>query len=384
MLPNLEDKAAEILLTAGTLTGLEFLRGEAALRFGHREKSPRVRVEMAPFDHLPHVGKFLDGNRVAVLCLYEVEIWPHYLRACRERNIPVLLAAARLSSRAYARLRPFTQLYARLLGSLDFIQTQSEADTQRFQALGVKPPLGLETGADFRLLHYLQRASATTDAGKLPGLPGQGRGFAFISLHLAELRILLPTLRAFPSQVPVWVFPRLPQELNRFRKLLHPLGFRDFSGDSVEETLDPNTRLGRETLQGPRLLVCRWGMVSPLLTSCYACFVGGSLIGRGCHNLWEPWLAGLRICFGPSLENQETPARFLLETKEGVIVRSPDELNRYILSMLPFIGRDRLNRSQVDFPEGMRIDAQAANKRFGEVVSRAFAESTRRAMPQIY
>ena len=49
------------------------------------------------------------------------------------------------------------------------------------------------------------------------------------------------------------------------------------------------------------------------MPECRAAFVGGSLVPLGCHNLWEPLLAGTKILFGPHRENQESLARPLLE-----------------------------------------------------------------------
>ncbi len=357
-----------VILTSGTHTGRDFLQKEADRNFNRPGGCLDYRVEIAPFDHLPHVREFLHRHEVAALCLYEVEIWPHYLKACRESGVPILLAAGRMSSRAFARLRPWSAVYARLLSSLDYIQTQSEADSRRFEALGVKARLGLETGADFRLLHFLSLRSKPQDAPTLPWPARRGRGFAFISLHLSELRTLLPAFRALPTDLPVLVFPRLPEELAAFRKLLHPLGFADYDGENV----------GKESGEGAhRLLVCQWGRISHLLPTCFACFVGGSLVNRGCHNLWEPWLAGLRVYFGPSLVNQEVPARMLRESGWGKVIGGPQELSPVLVPESEITGGDRWEEVAGNgsaLPPELEFTARSARKRFAEVLEQVATE----------
>jgi 3-deoxy-D-manno-octulosonic-acid transferase len=96
--------------------------------------------------------------------------------------------------------------------------------------------------------------------------------------------------------------------MEAFRRCLLPLGF-------ALHGRDPGAR---------HVLVDAFGRVDELLPACGSAFVGGSLVPAGCHNLWEPLLAGLRIYFGPSTHNQEPLAGRLVERglAERVTTRS--------------------------------------------------------------
>ncbi|HET9651583.1 MAG TPA: 3-deoxy-D-manno-octulosonic acid transferase, partial [Usitatibacter sp.] len=116
-----------ILLTHMTPTGHD----AGAELFG-------ARVEQAwlPYDFRFAARRFLARFRPEIGVLLETEIWPRLLEECNAAGVPVVLANARLSERSakrYARVPRFTQAaLARLRG----IAAQTQADANRFTALG--------------------------------------------------------------------------------------------------------------------------------------------------------------------------------------------------------------------------------------------------------
>ena len=46
------------------------------------------------------VARFLNRVKPSVLIIMETELWPNTIRACAQRNIPVILANARLSEKS--------------------------------------------------------------------------------------------------------------------------------------------------------------------------------------------------------------------------------------------------------------------------------------------
>jgi 3-deoxy-D-manno-octulosonic-acid transferase len=308
--------AGDILLTAATREGAEFLERRCAAA---GEECPdgqlRLRAAIAPFDHPAVVRRFLAYHRIRGLCLYEVELWPHYLSGCREAGLPVALVSGRLTRKAMAWYRRFGGAGMRLLNGLSWIQAQSALDLERFRSLTSAETVA---GFDFKAAHYLRgrkdRRSRRDGGGKhrddhRDWKDGRS-GFAFVSLHAAELELLLPAMPGLMRGSRVLVFPRRMAEVARFRDMLEPLGF-------ACRSRSPDAR---------HLLVDAMGMVEALLPGCHSAFVGGSLIPVGCHNLWEPLLAGTKIFFGPFRRNQEALARLLLERGIGEEVRDAPAL----------------------------------------------------------
>ena len=254
-------------------------------------------MRMAPLDHPEPVRRFLDRHRVLALILYEVELWPGMIRAASGRGLPVMQVSARMTPRALARYRLLRGTWSSLLDRLDWIQAQGPGDAERIRSLTRTP---VASGADFKLARHRQSAAMAAAA---PAIRPDRRRFAFLSLHLRELRWFLPELPRLMERFPITVLPRRPEEMAAFRRLLVPMGF-------ALHGREPSAR---------HVLVDSLGRVGEVLPACGSAFVGGSLVPAGCHTLWEPLLAGLRIYFGPSTHNQEPLAGRLVA--EGVAER---------------------------------------------------------------
>lgn len=306
-----------LLLTAVTAEGLDFLEARLAGRMrepGAPGHGPTAAATLAPLDHPGRVDRFLAAQHIAHVVLYEADLWPHYILRSGARGIPVDLAAARLTGRAFRRFRPLHRLWSHLLDRLDWIQAQGRLDADRLRGLTRRP---IHPGADFKASHPLRAAAVTPASHRNPQATYPAR-LAFLSLHLPELRLLLPEFPALMARFPLTVFPRLTGEMEAFRRLLLPLGFvlhRD--ADAMGSIPSGAAR---------HVLVDALGRVHTLLPSCAHAFVGGSLVERGAHNLWEPLGAGLLVHVGPSVFNQEEAVRLAMDRGLAEILRKPADL----------------------------------------------------------
>ncbi|MCL2591096.1 MAG: lipid IV(A) 3-deoxy-D-manno-octulosonic acid transferase [Betaproteobacteria bacterium] len=146
-----------VVLTHMTPTGRE---ASKALFGGNN----RVLRAYLPYDFEPFVTRFLNHFRPMFGIIMETELWPVLLTACRRRDVPVLLANARLSERSARRYACLPALTRLALGALAAIGAQSASDAARLAMLGaqrvsvtgnikfdVEPsPEILALGADFR------------------------------------------------------------------------------------------------------------------------------------------------------------------------------------------------------------------------------------------
>jgi 3-deoxy-D-manno-octulosonic-acid transferase len=305
-------EAPDLALTAATDDGAAWLEARCAEARDGLAPERRITAGIAPFDHPAVLRRFLDAHGALGLCLYEAELWPNALSACRERGLPVALVSGRLTVRAQRRYLRLGLAGGRLLDGLAWIQAQSPRDRERFASLTRTEVMD---GCDFKALHFLSSIPmslvAPSPAPARSGMPPGARPrFAFLSLHYRELLLLLPGLPALMARSPLIVFPRKLRELDRFQAILAPLHFRLHSRDA-----------------GARhVLVDSMGRIGDLLPSCHSAFVGGSLVRLGCHNLWEPLLAGCRIHFGPDYRAQESLAERILERGLGAVLKDPKRI----------------------------------------------------------
>jgi 3-deoxy-D-manno-octulosonic-acid transferase len=197
----------------------------------------------------------------------------------------------------------------RLLDGLAWIDAQTAADAVRFARATASPA---HTGADYKAIAFLPSGPASGPARPAgPVRRAEERtGFAFVSLHLAELHRLRRSILALAERNGILIFPRRPEEMPAFAAALEPSGFARYS-------VKPEARL---------LLVDVFGQVGALLPRCHTAFIGGSLVPRGCHNLWEPLAAGCRILFGPDYRHQRALGSLLLERGLAHVVHDPGDL----------------------------------------------------------
>ena len=285
---------ARFVLTANTVEGRNHLAAHAAGRWA---------VRLAPLDHPRVVRGFLKAYRVSTLILFEVELWPHFIRETKraletkrglgtKRPGRVLWISAQCT-RSASRLRA-------VLPRIDWIQAQSEEDARALRRLGARPEEGrVETGADLRGLHYLGDLLAPAPR-QGQRIPWESRaGIALVSLHADELGAIVPALRKIPAAIPVFIFPRKLDELPLFAAALEGLGFslRSRDADSAPLLLRPRLPL--------RQIVDAFGLVDETLRRCRVAVLGGSFAPHGGHNLWEPLKAGLSMQIGPHHEGQK-------------------------------------------------------------------------------
>ncbi len=342
-----------VVVTANTDAGLQFLekacenfrkaRNAGGHAAGLLVADGEIQAAMAPVDHASAVIPFLKEHSVVALCLYEAELWPGWLRTCRARGIPAFLVSAKLTRNAAVTYGRHARAVGEVLSCLASIQAQTPADAKRFRDLG---SVKVSIGADFKIGHYLQtRLNGESSEIIQPnsGLPARNLlghrqqapalgppaarersaiafatnprpRLAFISLHRAELKILLPALPKLCVRFDLIVFPRHLREVLDFRKLLSGLGFG----------------LHSQSPESAHLLVDSLGRVGDFLPFCSAAFVGGSFVPIGVHNFWEPLLAGVKTYFGPYYDQQEFLAERMLERGVAGVIRTPKDAEEMV------------------------------------------------------
>src|SRR5437773_7452144 len=140
-----------------------------------------------------------------MVIIAETEIWPNFLRACRDRRIPVVMINGRISDRSYGRYLLVRRWLSRVFADYTVMGMQSEMDRERIQAIGADPgkvtvfgnlkydlpgsarPLDAELASSLRNLQPLWIAAST--------LPGEEElvldAFAALLASQPDLKLLV-------------------------------------------------------------------------------------------------------------------------------------------------------------------------------------------------
>lgn len=119
---------AKVIVSTTTDTGL------ARARSLYAESCEVVRY---PLDFSWSVRTFLDTVRPDAAALVELELWPTFIDACRDRNIPTAVINGRLSPRSFKGYRRFRRFLSPMFRSLEFAAVQDADYAERFEAMGV-------------------------------------------------------------------------------------------------------------------------------------------------------------------------------------------------------------------------------------------------------
>jgi 3-deoxy-D-manno-octulosonic-acid transferase len=271
-----------LLLTSVTPTGA----ARARLLFGES-----VTLRYLPFDLPGSVRRFFDRVRPAVAIIMETELWPNLLAECSRRNIPLLLASARISPRSVKRYRLLAPLFRETLARDVVIAAQSEADAERFRSIGADPARTHVTGNikfDFALDPSVGLRAKEWRETQAVGRPVWVAG----STHEGEERIVLDAHERLREQHRTALLVLVPRHPNRFAEVATLLEQRGVTW--IRRSDGGTIRPGTEVVLGDTM-----GELTTFYAAADVAFVAGSLVPVGGHNLLEPAAAGVPVVTGP-------------------------------------------------------------------------------------
>jgi 3-deoxy-D-manno-octulosonic-acid transferase len=286
---------------------------------------PGVEVRYAPYDLPGSVRRCFARLAPRLLIVLETELWPNLLHQAQRLRVPVLIASARVSARSARIYQRLPGLLRAALAANVWVGAQSDADAQRFAALGVPPerlwvvgnikfdrtppPGQLERGLKLRSRYAAGRAV-----------------WAAGSTHAGEEQIVLEAHRLLLGQQPqvlLILAPRHPQRFDAAAASVAAHGFTCMrrSGGA------PDTHC-------QVLLLDTLGELADFYAAADVAFVGGSLVPVGGHNLLEPAALGLPVLSGPQQFSSPEVARVLRGRGALTIVHDAAELAAALTRLL--------------------------------------------------
>jgi 3-deoxy-D-manno-octulosonic-acid transferase len=190
-----------ITITTMTPTGSERVQA----LFGKEISANAVFHCYAPYDVPYCTARFLRKVQPRLFIIIETELWPNTIHACAARNIPVVLANARLSEKSARGYRRFSAITVPMLREIDKVVAQNAEDGARFVTLGlpeknlaVSGSIKFDITLDAELVARAQQARAEWHSEKR---------FTWIaaSTHAGEDEIVLDAHRRLLAKTPCFI-----------------------------------------------------------------------------------------------------------------------------------------------------------------------------------
>ncbi len=277
-----------------------------------------VRHCYAPYDHPGAVGRFFDAANPALAIIIETELWPTLYRECGKRNVPLVLASARISPRSVRKYRWFTGLFREALSHGIIIAAQSEKDADRFLSLGANPA---RTHVIGNIKFDFELPDSVVSDGKAFREANAGRRSVWVaaSTHHDEEEKMLDAHEQLHRSVPDALLILAPRHPERFETVASLLKKREwnFVTRSSGALCKPDTQV---------FLLDSLGELPVFYAASDVAFVAGSLVPVGGHNMLEPASLGLPVLTGPYTFNAEDIAELLAEVGATREVKNADQL----------------------------------------------------------
>ncbi len=284
-----------LLLTTGTVTSAALVE--------QRTAETGILHQFVPVDLPAAVDSFLDHWRPDLVLWSESDFWPGILAELRRRNIPALLANARLSERSVTRWLLAPKSARWLLSAFDAIYAQTGGDAERLRRLGA--PKVIEAGNLKQSAPPLPADDAAL-ADWRARLAGRPLWLA-ASTHPGEETQIVAAHRLLKPQLPGLLTLIVPRHPDRGAALKQELAAADLriALRSSHELPEADTDLYVADTLGELGL---WYRLSSVV------MMGGSLVPVGGHNPLEPARLGCAVLFGPQMFNfSEASAGMLAE-----------------------------------------------------------------------
>ena len=318
-----------------------------------QERLPNaIEIVWLPFDLPDAMARFLQRLQPELVVLIETELWPNLVHQCYQRQVPVVVVNARMSSRSARGYRRVARLAESMLAEVSLVMAQFPADASRFVDLGCPPSRVQVTGSlKFDSVLSDEQRKTRDAATKEWGLADRKVWIA-ASTHEGEEEALLQMHQQLLQQQPnacLILVPRHPHRCADIRQLLE------------QQKL---TCQQRSQIDGPVsaqvILVDTIGELGWLYGLAQVAFVGGSLIPHGGHNpieaaLWEiPVLTGAHTHNFDEVTQQLAGAGALYQAEDPQALSGqlnqwlaqPDQAAQAASTALPVLQRNRgsLNR----------------------------------------
>ncbi len=335
----------DVVMSCTTMTGMEILKntfGESLYLFYFPIDAPWI------------MRRVMGVLRPAALVLMETELWPNAIREAKRAGAKVVMVNGRVSDRMAAAEGIVRRLYGELLPMVDAFGMQSERDAGRIVALGAPAGCVSVTGN----LKF-DCPSGSADAAKIDELKmitGAGKCELFLagSTHPGEEEKIIEVYRTVSEKrhgLRLVIAPRHVERADDVAELCRGAGY----------VAVKRSECGAAGGDGGVIVWDTIGELRALYAIAGLCFVGGSLVERGGHNILEPATCGKAPFFGPYMANFAAAVDAM--TAGGGAVKVDGTLD-FIQKATDYLNnengmRDRLDRAAL---ETVRANAGAVDR----------------------
>ena len=284
-------------------------------------------VAYLPLDYPPFVSRALNRVKPDAVVIVEAEFWPNFLSAAKRRGISTVLVNGRFSDRSLQRGRRWHWLMSWATSNIDFFCMQTETDAERIRSLGARP----ESVRVFGSTKFDQEGAQLSPdevaaLRKKLNLPDGAPVFVAGSTNPGEDEPVLDAfleMRKDANDLKLIIAPRQIERGDEIRALAEARGLRCAKRSGSTSSLRASEEMPADF---DALILDTFGELATAYATSEIAFVGGTLIPKGGHSLFQPVLQGKPVLFGPHTFKTRDMAQMVIEAGVGFKVKDAAEL----------------------------------------------------------
>ena len=290
--------ADRFLVTTTTPTGSERVQSVLADTVTH---------VYLPYDLPCVIKRFITIFKPKIAIIMEKEIWPNLYAGCAKNKIPLMVINARLSASSANGYKKIPRLVRPALDSVAWIATQTVEDRQRFieigarkNAVSVTGNLKFDLAIDENIIQQAKTIRQELFSGRFIWI--------IASTHEKEEDVFFELYPQLKKQIPellLMVVPRHPERFELVRQVAEKMHLKTCMRRTGQKCVHETDVYIADTMGELKLL---YGVAD-------LCFVGGSMVAVGGHNILEPAAMGVPIMFGPYMVNFKEISKNMLNLK---------------------------------------------------------------------
>ncbi|EGO62933.1 3-deoxy-D-manno-octulosonic acid transferase [Acetonema longum] len=246
------------------------------------------------------VNKVVSRIQPRAFVMVETELWPNFLAALRQHDIPVMMVNGRISDKSVRRYHYLGKVLSDMLSGIRLFSMQSNIDAKHIIQLGADPRrvvVGGNTKFDqtYTEITTAQKQEICRMLRLRPDQPVIVAG----STHKREEEMLLAAFLQARQDCPGLQMVLAPREISRaeeIRLLVQQQNWVVAKRTALTE--EPDDRPDPDII-----ILDTIGELGKVYSIGEIIFVGGSLISHGGHNILEPAAHGKPVLVGPHMFN---------------------------------------------------------------------------------
>jgi len=277
-----------------------------------------------PYDLPDAVNRFMTHFKPKLAVMIETEIWPNLFAHCGKNNIPLYIVNARIAAKSVSNYQKLSALIHPALAHVLLIATQTQADAERFIAIGGIKNRVKNLG---NIKFDVEIAPETIEQGLRLKADLFNERFVWLiaSTHKDEEAIFLElydTLKAHIPELLLVIVPRHQQRFTDVKKLCEAHNATVIRSNNAPVTAKTDI-----------YVVDSIGELKMFYAAADIAFVGGSMVAAGGHNILEAAAVGVPVLFGAFMTNFQDIADGVLKQQAAIQCQTKEDVVQAVLSL---------------------------------------------------